>query len=286
LQALILENTKTDKLHWWVDIHGRSGKSTLVAELRENPKYNVLYLQLETLDRFKKLFVEKMKQHKKLCDQWPSAIIIDCARNEEKSNLHDLYEVFERINDGIVQTAFYGVVDEVKYGSGLPVHIFANAAPIYTSMSPTRWAIYAISKIEKEEGKKDFFCFKAQAYNELASYSTSSVNWRPKVVTTVPQVDDGQSHLKTTIMLMEMWDKHKEIIEKNGCTTDNPNIIKKEWASDAGYDITTYKDGRLLIYGATRSAVIQKVPESILRDWTKQRYHDQLEPKKTKKRWQ
>lgn len=287
---MIKEVHRTDKINWWVDLHGRGGKTILIHELRKNPEYNVLYIQLETRSRFRKILVDEIVEHNKIHKKWPSAILIDCPRDEERDNLHNVYGVLEKANDGVLQTGFYGAGKMADFPMGIPIHVFSNAIPIYEGMSPTRWNILGVFEVlileeDSKVPKKDFYCFQIEAFNAPCASSYSSVNWQPRVKTLPPQepvFDENGNKLTSYLLLQEMWSKHRDTLKHDKDIYIN-EYGEDGWIKASKLSSTKYRvseDGVIEAYGPVRSATFNKAPESVLKSYTYEFWKSMSEPEK------
>lgn len=257
-----------------VDIAGSSGKSHLTTILEMDPKFNCLVLQVDRYDRFKPYVIDEVNRYREVRGHWPQAIIIDVPRDEETKNLHEIYGVLEKLNDGTLTSNFKGIKKKLRMKIGVPVIVFSNSAPLTGAMSGDRWNIKTIFrtviKKETEDSVKDeidYFVQQAEVNSWIHRYTKSTVTWQNKVTTVGPKVGGRESNgarFESDNLLLEMYKTHTENIKKY------PSLTNEEWIENPidGSKTRVHRNGLIEAYGSTRAATLSKAPEIIVKWYT------------------
>lgn len=233
-----------------------------------------MVLQVDKLDRFKAIAIEEIKTYKTLRGDWPKAIIIDVPRDEETKNLHEIYAVLEKLNDGTLISYFGGRKQKLDMDIGIPVIVMTNSAPLLAAMSNDRWDIFALNKVRMltetditVSEKEDYFLFQATAESWVNKATNASVTWQNKIQTTAlsprGRQEDGTRY-ESDKLLYKMQSEFIENIKKY------PALATGEWEENpvTGTKTRISSNGFIESYGDERASTINKAPEVVVKWWT------------------
>ncbi len=125
---ITLQNQGNRKVTWVYDEQGGKGKSWFAAYLRD-------VYQFEHLDG-----VTKASDVVQLLSDKIRGIVFDVTRNDAS---HFSYQTLERAKDGYMITGKYEGIKRIF--DIVPVIVFANFAPLETSLSADRWDIHSLN---------------------------------------------------------------------------------------------------------------------------------------------
>lgn len=63
-------------------------------------------MKVDKYDRFKSYIINKINEYKKNRSDCPKSLIIAVLWDKETKNLHEIYGVLEKINDGVLESNF------------------------------------------------------------------------------------------------------------------------------------------------------------------------------------
>lgn len=218
--------------------------------------------------------IDEINQYKDTYGDWPKALIIDVPRDEETKNLHEIYGVLEKLNDGVITSNFGGRRKSLRMDIGIPIIIFTNSAPIQGALSLDRWDILALHKVKMRivtdvtiKDEEDYYLFQAESESWIVAHTSSTVTWQNKITTTAPKPTERKSdgtRFESDTMFREMFLNHRENIKKY------PALVSQEWIENPidGSRVRTNSNGVVECYGSERASVIAKAPEPVIKWFT------------------
>ena len=269
LIELVREKNFGRSIKWIVDIDGASGKSSLATILRKDPSMNTIILSVDSYDRFKAQSIRSLNRYKKTRKVWPSAILIDSARDEETKHLHEIYGILEKLNDGYLTSFFGGREEILEMKIGIPIIVLANSIPTLGALSEDRWDILAIHKSYCD--KEDYIIQRASVNCVIVHASNTAVVWRNQVTTKEPEMDK-KSNLKSEKLLQKIYKDHLRCTRESGV-----DLLPRESRFQRRY--VQMRHGIVDMTGEERSSPVLKAPEMVLRLYTARREREEQEKK-------
>nr|ULD16102.1 hypothetical protein [Cylindrotheca closterium] len=131
----------------------------------------VCRLSIDYNRSFKYLAAYDIKNYIEKFNTEPSVLMIDAPRDEETRFLHEIYGTLEELNNGRVDSTFYGRFKRLRFKSP-HIIVFTNNVPNMSALSSDKFNLFALA--DKDH---DYTIVKCEVNLKIETYSKSLVTW-------------------------------------------------------------------------------------------------------------